>query len=221
MRKTKVYWGYHAEEPDNYTPLMGIPPERLINNLKTLPTWRDTMHGEILKCPAAIDHIKNTYVIKSPCDETFTREGDYIIHGNKRYATDTYLQFHNSVCYYFFSESPVTMAVTPPYYHKGVLPGASASLDISKWFRPVSASILMEDYKNIPIKKGQPIMYVSFDKAVDLKQFYCTPELLHIGTMTVNLKTVMASSTLTELYNMFTRNKMNKRVMQDIKRNLL
>ena len=236
MRKTKVYWAYYTappmvqtslgkysmlDEKIHHTQLMGIPPERLINNLKSLPTWRDTLHGDILKCPAAVDHIRNTYVIKSPCDELFVREGDRIRNENVEYDANTYLQFQNTISYCFFSESPVMMTVTPPYYHKGVLPGSSACLDISKWFRPVSANILAEDYKTIPIKEGQPIMYVFFDKAVELKQFSINQELVSMSNVTVNLKHYLPNKSLKELYNMFTRNRMNKRVLKEIKRNLI
>lgn len=219
--KTKVYWAYYT--PNNFSRVAGFPPERLISSLKNEPLWRDTRHGDILKCPSTLKTLKNTYLIRSSLNAIYEVQDTAIV---SDYAgiighVEDYLQLHHVISYYFFSEKPVTLNLTPPYYHPECMAGVSGSFDISKWLRPVGPTISMQIQKAVTLKYGQPVMYVDFDCPVELVQFYPTEELRQIADLSASLKTNLKNTPLTSLYDMFTRNKLNKKVIREIKNNLL
>lgn len=219
--KTKVYWAYYT--PNNLSRVSGFPPERLVTSLKKEPLWRDTKHGDILRCPSTLKTLKNTYVIRSSLNAKYEAQGDLIVsdYASAIGHTEEYLQLHAVIGYYFFAEKPVTLNLTPPYYHPECMAGVSGSYDISKWLRPVGPTISMKMKDTATFKYGQPVMYVDFDKPVDLVQFYPTEELRQIADLSASLKTNIKNTPLSSLYKMFARNKLNKKVIHEICNNLL
>ena len=222
MKKSKVYWAYGL--PGSISDVSGFPPERLIIDLKNNKAFKDKPSGTILTCPSTLETIKNAYVLKAPFDLCVTKQADggyEISYFDIHYPAGHFVQFHDCFSWCFYSEKPTHMTMYPPFLHPECLPGACGSYDISKWFRFVSSSILMDGIDFIYVKRGQAVAYAFFDKPVDLVRFEMTHKLQEIGAASAYLKNVSTKNTLQTLYDMATTNKIDKRVLREIKRNLL
>jgi hypothetical protein len=221
LKKTKVYWAYCPV--NNLSDIVGFPPERLISSMKADEFWSGSMHGHLLQCPSTLDMIRNTYLIKSSLNAKFSVKGDAICsdYGGVIGRVDEYLQLHLVLGFLFFSESSVNLTVTPPHFHHECMAGVSGAFDISRWLRPVGPSISMKKRSEVQIIHGQPVMYVDFDRSVELVQFRPTNDVLQIANKSASLKTNVAKTPLSDLYRMFERNKLNRFVLREIKNNLL
>jgi hypothetical protein len=221
MKKSKVYWSHNNRV--GFNDVVGYPPERLLSYMKKDPLFRDTDYGLILSCPATLDLIRNTYVLRYPISilNTIEQTGEVYTHPmGIQHPRQSWTHLHMIAGWYFFSATPMHITVTPPYLHPQGLVGPAATFDISKWFRMVHASIMVRD-KPVEIKRGQPVLYVTFDKPVDLLQFDLTYRLSDIADKSAAIKHTEPRLSLEYLYNKFKQNKTNKIVLDEIKRNLL
>ena len=220
--KNRVYWTYGL--PGSMSDVSGFPPERLLVDLKNNSSFKDKASGNMLTCPATLETIKNAYVLKAPFDVSITKHADgscEILHFGKNTPPHLHVQFHDCFSWFFYSEKSINITVYPPFLHPECLAGACGSYNISKWFRPVSGSIHMDSLNFVTIKRGQAIAYAFFDKPVDFVRFEMTNKLQDIGAASAFLKNVTTKNKLQALYDMASTNKINKRVLREIKRNIL
>lgn len=220
--KTKVYWSYgNLGSKDN---ISGYPPERLITDLKNNSAFKDKENSAMLVCPSTLALISNAYVLKAPFDINIVKheDGSTEIQGLGAYfRANQHVQFHDVFSWVFYAEKSTIMSLYPPFLHPENLAGACGSYDISKWYRPVSGAVLMERFDFLPIKRGQVVAYIFFDKPVDFVRFELTQSLYEIGTAAATLKNVNTKNKLQALYDMASVNKIGKRVLREIKRNIL
>ena len=131
-----------------------------------------------------------------------------------------YVHLDDLAGWFFFSEVPTQVTVTPPYLHPQGLVGSAGTYDISKWFRQIHPAIMVTDH-SVEIARGQPVVYVTFDKPVELVQFDLTDRLLGIANRSASLKHTIPKLSLKYLYEKFKQNKANKIVIEEIKRSIL
>lgn len=228
MKKTDVYWAWNSEADLGL--LAGGEPERLVTCIKNDRLFKNTGYGKILECPAFVEHVRNTYVMKAPYDTTIFKgpkgagyrvgipkfEKEDAVHTN-----DDYIQAHGIYSWMLFSDTTVNVTVTPPFMHPGTLPSAPASYDISKWYRPIGPAYMLEGKDEHVIRAGTPILYVSFDRAVRFKKYVFNNTLVGYSHSNIGLKFVKPRLSLNTLYAYFINSKLNKAVSREIKRNLL
>ena len=215
------------------TELTSIDPE---NVLESLSKSTDEVK-QYISCYAAQKELKNCYLIRSDID--INLEFDSLGHiRTDRFDQKFYdlfvsangatlnLAFNNI----FFSKNSVEVVQLPAIYHDTPFDedfyACIGSYDISKWFRPLNAAYINKDLhkqKTISIKRGDPLFYVKFNtnSKVRLKKFEFTEYLYHKMSSCTLLKTTNPKLNLHKLYNIFTSNNLNKRILKEIKNNLI
>lgn len=225
MKKTDVYWAWSGHT--GFDLITGEPPEKLTTCIKNDPFFNKTEYGIVLECPAFGEQVRNTYVMRAAFDVTLlkTPNGsgyqcshfDPVIYA----STAEHIQNHEVYSWALFSDSTVNVTVSPPFMHKGCLPGATAKYDISKWYRCIGPVYMLEGKDKHVIKAGEPVLYVTFDRPVNLKKYFFTNALYKHAHNTSNVKFVKPRMSLDKLYNYFQNNKINKIISKEIKRNLV
>jgi hypothetical protein len=197
----------------------------------------------VSKCPAVIDDLKNTFVIKSPVDLTLYIENNSfkIDHQELDFAQSFIGEpqgkfgIHQlSFCYNFFSEKSLTITQLPAFYDSNSFTNntfsISGSFDIGRWYRPSGkpAFIIRPDTKKITIKQGDALLYIKFNTADKIKLIeFDDSEFLSMkerspewicGTLKRHTNSIIS---LSKCYEIFDQYKMRRRVMKTIKNNLI
>lgn len=224
-----VYWANFGL-PDRLqrTNLIAEPPVRIMQTFH-----KEAGEVSYKACAGSKNLYQNTFVIKSPFDvdakiiDSTVYEPLNLVNLRK----PTYEEAHSIDYDYhwiFFSEESVEIVQTPPYMHQteaskyGTI--ASGSYDISKWFRNINPTYnLHTGVDEFKTKKDEPIFYIDFrtKKRIVLKQFDLTPDLYNLAIATADLKKLFPFEPLEVLYNRFTRSNRHKKVIKEIKNNLL
>ena len=232
----------------------GIPLEEedasfLFNKPKTvfkdLLQYKDKNNSDenIFGCPAFSNKYKKMLTFTSPMsceyvydfsngkDEIFSVHDHFMpLFKNTRPDMFTYgPNFRLNLGPLFFSEEPLVMTVTPPYFHKPgytkygtVVPG---EFDIGQWCRPLSFEIQMwENSGTLEFTEGEPLFYVEFqtDRKIELRRFTYSPLLgryVKGSTGTTNL--FGKGKGLTKRYERFKNIGMREKVLTEIKKNLI
>jgi hypothetical protein len=183
---------------------------------------------------------KNMYVLTAPFDATAVLSGNF----DNSFITSNDSLWNNRVgsmsgmysidydfSWIFFSEEPVFIRQTPPYFHNTAVNKSgyvtSGSFEIDKWFRPINVTFnLWEGNNKISVIKGEPLFYADFqtenNRPVILKQFELTQELYdYCYQATILIKPFIPLESLDGLYSRFTRSNRDKKILKIIKENLL
>jgi hypothetical protein len=236
-----VYWSPWAP-PDIYTDefITHSTPTRLIDEVTPMMD-KTNGHDNFLHCQAVQSMIKNTYVIKNPfeihidfstgtpVDKVVRHRHDhsykFLIKGPSLKDSLTINYFMNWI---FYSEEPLTIQTMPAYFHNSSIlktgfyvPG---SYDISNWFRPVEGAFqLYKGETTFKCKEDEPLYYVKFltDEPIQLKKFYLSKELHDMGMSCIRAKTFRGGRPLQCMYNLFKGSKADKRILKEIKKNLI
>lgn len=215
-------------------------PEKLLTNLNAQVNY-ENKHDNFFKCPAFINSIKNTFVFNNPKAANLTIHNDRIDDNGslktgfdwdnfsiKQPSYNNAHTVHLNADYIFFSEESLHIHSTPPYLHNSSIHKSGfyvpGTFDISQWFRPLEHAFQMWPGQNtFQIKEGEPLMYVNFltEQPIVLKRFYLTEELWKMSISCVRLKYYKDEKNLTNLYKIFKASGLRKKVLQDIKLNLL
>jgi hypothetical protein len=128
----------------------------------------------------------------------------------------------------FFSEESLQMRFTAPHMSKNVSQEygflAAGGYDISSWVRPIFLTYQLypgvQEFKTI---KGEPAAYVEFltDKEVNLVPFVLNEEVIKIIDAAVYSSRTNKWQLFSELYSRFRRLGMPKRLLKEIKQNLI
>jgi hypothetical protein len=229
MKKTNVYW---ATKPHTLQHLCDYGLEPLVTAIKG-----DPFFSQLVRCPSLISTIKNTYLIRTPYSILFERDRNANVIRVSPYSKnqqsytqrdrwvcvdgDQPVQMHEFYGYNFFSDQPANLTMTPPYLHANTYPGAAGTYDISKWFRLLSPAFTLPDsIDKLIVNAGEPCLYIKFDCPVNLVQFNATTYTEQVNDMTGSFKQIQSNTPLRTLYDMFTRNKIHKNLLREIKRNL-
>lgn len=232
-----VYWAnFGSLDRLQRTNLIAEPPVRIMQTFHQ-ESGNLTDSASYKACSGAKNLFQNTFVLKSPFDVDAKIVGQHpnvmvqepyqlVVMRNPTYMNAHSLEYDYR--WIFFSEESVEMVQTPPYMHKtqasdyGVL--TSGSYDISQWFRSIAPTYnLHQGIDEFKVQKDEPLFYVDFrtKKRVVLKQFELTPDLHSLAFAAAELKQFFPFESLETLYNRFTRSNRHKKVMQEIRKNLL
>ncbi len=224
-----VYWAnFGSVDRLQRVNLTVEPPVRIMQTLH-----KESGESSYKACTGAKNLFQNTFVIKSPFDVDASIVDGVVYEPNQLVSLrkPTYANAYSidyDFNWVFFSEESVEIVQTPPYMHStqaseyGIL--ASGSFDISKWFRTINLTYnLHQGVNTFNTKKDEPLCYIDFrtKKRVILKQFELTHDLHSLAFAAAELKQFFPFESLETLYNRFTRSNRHKKVMQEIRKNLL
>ena len=94
--------------------------------------------------------------------------------------------------------------------------------NISKWYRPIQPTFYC--YKDkIEIKEGDVLFYLMFrsEDDVKLKEYEMTSKMERAIYSNTSLKEYKAMKTMKYLYELFTLRKLDKKLLKEIKNNLV
>jgi hypothetical protein len=182
------------------------------------------------KCPAFINALKNTYVVRSPIDVEFTinkvenwvnfttpekppvnilvpRFGEDDVENNR------YCASLNIAPFVFYSDSSVEMQLIPAFFENQLpLKVVCGKFNIGKWKRPIEYAFeLQTPVQSISIKRGDPLFYLQFitekDETVVLKRVEETEKDRLECAENTTLKFLYAQKSLAFMYGL--RKKLN------------
>jgi hypothetical protein len=208
--------------------------------LKNLQNKR-TANGNpanFLSCPAVRDCFHNVYAFSLPVSTVVNYDinlisstnGLEVSQGRKPHLFDSNIfRIENSS--YFFSEEPLKIKVTAPYFHKVSYQSEATFVggvfDIGRWFRPIQSEIITWQEKGkISFKENEPLFYVEFltDENVELKKFRLTPTIEFLSSALVNSpfqNKENMQGTLESRYEAFERSDFRLGLLEEIKANLV
>lgn len=180
--------------------------------------------ARFLRCPAFSDHLKNTFIIRSPYDIEITfdpanktaytnslgqefYDDNIEIHDNIGEGNPTILSLMPRYVFVTDSKVPVKIVSTPLLLHPvdvGLIPG---EFDITKWVRLVSYDVeIYDSSKPLVFKRGDPLFMVRFiaedGSLVQLNQGTLTNEIKQLSDACVKLKLVAPNLNLKSAYSM-------------------
>tara|TARA_B100001013_G_scaffold204690_1_gene124111 strand:+ start:61 stop:780 length:720 start_codon:yes stop_codon:yes gene_type:complete len=222
--------GTPGEEQYDIPPLSYFDPVILKSSLPEF-----TQNITYLRCPAFTELSRNTFALKFPFD--------YEIEINEHNATtkdldqkfyDMFLSLSENVlqlksAYLFISEDSLMMSISHPYLHSNrvtkfgnVLGG---EYDIGQWARPVLCSLLIHENPSVlDLQRGDVYSYVKFhtkDK-ITLKKFEYTQAIDTIVTDCWQMKNSSRKIIPLKLcYDVYTRHRYHKRIIKEIKKNII
>jgi len=251
MQKNKepiiVYWAPEASVEKehqqimlkNYlSPVMLDIQKRRNKKYFGMPNLSDGFNGNYYHmCTALHELTKNLFYIKAPFDVNVDFDDSGKIKDGQMY----FRWFKNRVTsiedavsadflinYMFFCEEPLNVSITPPYLHQTSQPEygfvASVKWDIGSWFRPfIIIYQLWENKKSIYFKQDDPIAYLKFetDRDIIFKEYRVNETILNIAGSCLQHKVVLPLEPLTKLYERFTQTSLKKRLLHEIKNNLV
>ena len=225
MKKSKIYW-CHSFSNVNPNQLMGFKPEPLIKVLRKDLDFLD--NKDLFSCESVMRDTKNAFVCRTSYDLTIKRvQGTELwVHpdGNPlSNSTNNLLQFHDSYGYVFMSDDVNTeLKVLPPFFHDTPFKrGVSGTMNCGKWARIIAPTIINQSDPAIKIKRGDPSMYLYFNKDVEFVQVKETLELQNLVQKCVQVKNVHPNTPLRKLYDMFLNSGYNKIILDEMKRNVI
>mgnify|MGYP003653462182 CR=1 FL=1 len=227
---------------------IGDVPKKVSNivdiELEPLLTELNSKYGQyegtrnVLKCYALQEHIRNTFIYRSPVNMKVTYTGDerkYIISGVK---VDNQKEFNllidnpdaESIYQLLIGfglnilskEDSLLMSVHPANYHKtdvSRFPIVTGSYDCGKWFRPIHLSIFNTGEQDFEIKRGDPLFYIKFhtEDKVQLERFNMNEEILSHVASTVEVKKYLKSTKLSRLYELYAKSKLKPMLLNSIR----
>lgn len=217
---TKVYW-----TPDNdgfpELEILFSEPESLFKHLQK--TRDGSLH---MKCPAFVDFVKNTYVIKSPIDiEIFSdrkeksmqvggiieKLGKFVVNRIDDVGEGCPLAISLPPAYIFYSNDDIEietlhafMEINDSLSNVMLVPG---TFNISKWIRSIDFTVeIKNENEPVKIKKGDVLFYVKFktkdDSKVELERVAHTEELKYVAKACFSVKQHIRNVPLKTLYKM-------------------
>jgi len=184
------------------TTTLNTPVENLLTHLKRTSKFKE---DDYFKCPSFISWASKTLVMKSPADIEV------------KGSPEGYVQWFEGQ-YYFFADDEVNMTQYPPFMEETNVRGVVAQFDISKWFRPINPVSALDDNGSLLLKQDQPVLYIGFDREVNLQKVIIPKSLENVmSTAMAHKKLKMKNRTLEKLYDNFIRARGNKVVLKQIK----
>lgn len=240
--KHTVYYAFSGmagigDVPKKVSQIIDLELEPLLTELNSkYGVYEGTRN--VLKCYALQDHVKNTFIYRSPVSMKVIYTGDdrkYIISGinvdnqeefnlliDNPDAESVYQVLIGFGLNIISKEDSLPMSVHPANYHKtdvSRFPIVTGSYDCGKWFRPIHLSIFNPEEKDFEIKRGDPLFYIKFhtkDK-VQLKRFNMNEEILSHVASTVEVKKYLKSTKLNKLYKLYKESKLKPLLIRAVK----
>jgi len=218
---------------------MDVYVASVLKDFKVYSSLQEKRKGGVenfLSCPAVRDGLHNVYAFHPPRDISldFSLEkiqGSLDVPFTRKPPLENSNIFNLQFDSFFFSESPLTMKITSPYFgkvsylSKGMFIGGV--FDIGRWFRPIQAEIITHsESDSIQFYADEALFYAEFrDKEpVSIKRFYVT-ELLEV-LVGVLVKSPFQTpekfqGSLDSRYKAFERSDYRAAILEEIQANLL
>lgn len=236
-----VYWSpWDFKDMYNEMYLGYTDPINVFNDISKSINKENKMDN-FLNCPAFVNSAKNTFLFTSPTNADLT-----FIDGHIKNNLPDHIPFNQRTFVFkspsllnartvrlaanwiFFSEDDLEMESIHPYMHSSpvtdygyYVPG---SFNINKWFRPLEYAFQMKpNCDNFKVSQGDPLMYVKFNtkEKVELRKFHLSDKLFDMSMSCIRLKSYWRQRQLSKLYELFVNAKMNKSILNEIKKNLV
>lgn len=198
-------------------------------------------------CPAVKDLFKNVYSFTSGFDDSINID-KWVLDSEKRLVRPETLPIKSKIIikrvrpsslvnqtnltlglsWLFFADEPVVGRFTAPYFPP-TTPGKEATLscgqfDIGSWFRQFDLDYhITKNTKSLDFKKGEDLFYLEIitNKKINLQEFKMTKEILSLQDEYAKVSQgELKSKTLKDRYS-FANKDMNKKVLKEIKKNLV
>lgn len=199
------------------------------------------MHG-YLGCPAAAKTLKNIFVVKSGMDLKISFKENSVNINTKKIKDDTSQQKFLSEFFFVrsFKDKMVTLQSDTLLYSKESMHvmqmqpflentefakntgSVVAEYDISKWLRPIQPTFYC--YKDeIIINEGDVLFYIFIpsEENVKIVEFEKNQYIDNIVTSTTALKFFKPNQTMKHIYDFFVSRSLHKKVLKNIKSNLI
>jgi len=237
-----IYWTHNANN-DEYIDFSSLYPKPKILFKDIRSHKLDTVTNDsVLACPAVSNKFKKTLVFESPLSCSYeydftdgkqdikpTSEA-FIGHFIPRPASlDFGPQILFDLAYLFFSDEPLPVSFTAPYFHKpeytkyGTI--FAGEFDIGQWFRPFNFEVQMWNQKGeIYLKEEEPIFYAEFktQRPIHIRRFNKTTLLDKYSTENVTSSHMFGrGQSLFDRYNRFNRIGMREKILTEINKNLI
>ncbi len=242
-----IYWCPASYLPDyeNWASLYRDPIS-VLNVLRS--TKNVNNNGSFFACPATSELFENVFTVLSNLTDTHVFPVDLLkqIHKEKNEQVlptngkiqlskirDTSLEGYVNILYnmkwFFFSEEPVSMTFTPPYYPvsspaKGNLL-SSGTFDIGQWPRLLTLDYHIPlDVEIFEIKENDPLFYlhIKTDKKVKFQRIFMTPKLMTFASESAQSPSRYGFfKSLQQRYKMAQQASIQKQVLSEIKQNLI
>lgn len=229
----KVYWA-PLDNAEVNLDLAYYEPNRLSSNIPN-----DLKNSAYYRCPAFLETVRNTFVLKSPINLKFK-----INPGQQQYQADnnnlfqTKVRFEDAVNhrigqfgfnYLIFSEKPLTFTQIHPYLHHNSFTSNGNSLlgefDCGRWLRPLQSAFVLDSSKQIyeyDIKRGDAYSYIKFntDKKIEMVRFEVTPVIENIAGSCLQMKQAGTGRpfSLDKCYNQFIIHRRRQVILSEIKK---
>jgi hypothetical protein len=193
-------------------------------------------------CPAITSKFKKILVFKNSVNSSYqygrSENGFYINPTSSSYIHTSCIReeslinrptFRASLSYLFFSDTPLDVFFTPPYFHEtkytkygAAMPG---EFNIGKWFRPYNFEFqTWSDSGEFHIEEDEPLFYAEFktDRPIVFHRFILTSELEKYKTANSSSKTIFGKfQSLNEKYEKFKQVGYKEKILTEIKKNLI
>jgi hypothetical protein len=225
VKQNTIYWAALSQDSP-----ADFEPKLLLSHIADSQSQHSG--SNYLTCPAIRNKHANTFVTEIPY------ELNVKFYEGECFSTDIKVSerqglYENSFAFdwkierIFFSPISQIMEVTPAYLHKtsysqyGHAP--SGAFDIGQWFRPSSPTFqLWSGQTTFTAKKGEAHLYVDFPNRnkVVLEEFVMSENLMEIMHTCTDYKFNKPKQNLSAIYEMFTKNGLKQKVIQEIRKNL-
>lgn len=244
-KEITVYWGTPTY------PLLMPNIDHAINDLndlvKDMSKEKPGLSSDIKQCPAAVNHLKNTFRVKfnGNYDFAWTDEGP-VSSQKSAEVTDKFLKVRDqkaglfslsTLSTVFFTEEPsLLMEVKNAIYARNDFRKYATFLegvyDVGKWYRQTDlAFYLREKNQIVNIEYGDPVFYVKFltDYKVRLKKYHFSENLLSMlsniysnrSLLSDNMAKSSIKDKLQKYYWAFAETKYKTFILKEIKNNLM
>lgn len=219
------------------------PPESLLQYLmKKDPRFlkaAEKQHDEsnFTKCPAIVDSLKNTYIIKASYDMDFTVNHDGVIamRDDKEIVDHTLrcrdqeimlTSFHDPKLWMLAEGESLVAEQIPPIHSPHMWQNTmymQGQYDIGKHFRPLELAFMPNtENQKYSVRRGDHLYYVRFhtDEKIKFKRFRFDTGIYDLGHQVFRVKfNTMRRMSLKEIYGIVRRSKMKNAMMKLIKEN--
>jgi hypothetical protein len=215
-------------------------PEWLLENVIS-QSEKLNLTDNFFKCPAVIEQLKNTLVLKNTSDVHVKFENDHyqnllqnpklsshVLINVKQPSVKNQRTINYSTNWVFFADKPLQMSTSVPFMHRVehskygyYVPGI---YDISKWFRPIEYAFQMwPDTNEFKSFEDEPLLYAKFhtNEKIKLHKFYMTKEIMDISLSCMGVKKFSNTKALDSLYKLFTSNNFDNKLLTKIKESVL
>jgi len=239
-----VYWtpNYVSDYEKTDWTFMYAKPETLLSDL--LKYRNKSREGSgFFSCPAVGAKFQKTLIFKNSlsCSYYYKENEDGTLTVDPQ--TDAYINLINtrkksmtigpsiefSFSNLFFSDQPLEVSFTPPYFHKpeytksgAVVPGG---FDIGQWLRPYNFEVQFWDKEgNIEFKDGEPLFYLEFitNSPIVFQRFELTEKIRQYSRANIDYASLFGKRVpLLDRYKRFKDVGFKEKILTEIKNNLV